>query len=409
MALNVCPTVTVRSGVPSDAERPRHAATWQITHEALVALEKTKTWEDWAEGGHGFTAFDLFGPGGRLRYWGTTWATAAEMKSALCTNMGGGVPIDIINELVRASAKADTDDLLERIPTKREGLKMGRDLEQERRRLDELVGRRGGRVYVDVPVASPELGWPPDTISHRVDAVWFDTGTPGEIVDPASDRAAAFTKDLERDAVLVSARGYSDRTAFGMLVACRELLSRSYPEHGTLRCLALTDEPRWMDAPYLAAGITLEYPEGVAPWPTKRRSGGPIEQRARPSGEDLLLRRYYDEVYDAAGTLWQEVPVSTARLDGLGVPSLPGAFEWWPGKKTIDLATVIRDNDVEVIEAKSMMNTDVIGQTIAGASLLTHEYPRHRLVSQTAVVGGTPDHALDWVCRKLGIQVARLS
>ena len=58
--------------------------------------------------------------------------------------------------------------------------------------------------------------------------------------------------------------------------------------------------------------------------------------------------------------------------------------------------------DAEVIEAKGRMNTDVIGQVVAGASLLARAYPNHPLIPQTVVVGGEPDPALDWVCVSVG-------
>jgi hypothetical protein len=43
--------------------------------------------------------------------------------------------------------------------------------------------------------------------------------------------------------------------------------------------------------------------------------------------------------------------------------------------------------DVEIIEAKRAMNMDMIGQSIAGAIVLTHTYSQHRLITKTVVVG----------------------
>jgi hypothetical protein len=206
--------------------------------------------------------------------------------------------------------------------------------------------------------------------------------------------------------VIISGRGYSDRTAFGMLIAGRELLSRSYPQHRRLGCVALSDRPCRRDTAYLAAGIPIEYLEGVEPWPETRRGPFPTRPRPVPSGQDALLDRYYRELCGARGTFWQEVPVGDAALDGLYVTTRPGTFEWWPGKH-VDLASTVRDFDVEVVEAKAAVNADVIGQAVAGASLLMHDYPQHRVVSQAVVVGGEPDKALDWVCHKRGIQLAR--
>jgi hypothetical protein len=81
------------------------ASVWRITDESLAALEDLLAWADWAiRGSHGFTARDIYGPDGRIFHWGSTWPTAEAMSSALCDNHGGGVPIGVIDELVRLSA-----------------------------------------------------------------------------------------------------------------------------------------------------------------------------------------------------------------------------------------------------------------------------------------------------------------
>jgi len=78
---------------------------WAINHEVLNALAQSKAWEDSGLAkSYGFTPRKIYGPNGKLsQYWGDTWDTAAAMKSALCFNMGGGVPIEIIKELVALS------------------------------------------------------------------------------------------------------------------------------------------------------------------------------------------------------------------------------------------------------------------------------------------------------------------
>jgi hypothetical protein len=41
---------------------------------------------------------------GRISFvWGQVWSSAESMHGALCTNMCGGVPIDVIEETVRLS------------------------------------------------------------------------------------------------------------------------------------------------------------------------------------------------------------------------------------------------------------------------------------------------------------------
>ncbi len=94
-------------------ERPLHVK-WRITDDALVALEKSKPWKKWAEGpGTRFTAAGLYGADGSLGHWGQTWDNADDMHNALCTNHGGGVPIEIIRELVKLCAMSDPDGVLQ--------------------------------------------------------------------------------------------------------------------------------------------------------------------------------------------------------------------------------------------------------------------------------------------------------
>ncbi|MEJ6722199.1 N-6 DNA methylase, partial [Ilumatobacter sp.] len=87
-------------------ERPLRVR-WEITDEALVDLEKSKPWKKWADSDHGFTASDIYGPNGKLGFWGKTWASGTEMMASLTQNMGGGVPIDVIKQLVKKSTVAD--------------------------------------------------------------------------------------------------------------------------------------------------------------------------------------------------------------------------------------------------------------------------------------------------------------
>ena len=93
-------------------------------------------------------------------------------------------------------------------------------------------------------------------------------------------------------------------------------------------------------------------------------------------------------------------------LDGLHVPTGEAgrSLEHW--RADMDLKSALRDFDVEVIEAKRQLNTDVIGQVIAGANLIARQFPDQRLIRQTVVVSGEPDPALRWVCDKRGILVA---
>src|SRR5436309_1869267 len=76
----------------------------RITVESLAALERSEQWRQWMGTGERFTALEIYGPGGKLPYWGTVWDQPEEMGAALCDNMGGGVPLTVIDELVRLSA-----------------------------------------------------------------------------------------------------------------------------------------------------------------------------------------------------------------------------------------------------------------------------------------------------------------
>lgn len=94
-------------------ERPLRVE-WRITDDALVALEKSKPWKKWADGPGGrFTAAGVYGADGSLDYWGRTWVNADDMHNALCENMGGGVPIEIIRELIKLCATPDPEGVLQ--------------------------------------------------------------------------------------------------------------------------------------------------------------------------------------------------------------------------------------------------------------------------------------------------------
>ena len=79
----------------------------KITHASLEELQASEVFYRRFPKESGFTAENIYGPDGKLSWpWHESWNSANEMHSDLCQNMGGGVPIEIINELVRiCSAK----------------------------------------------------------------------------------------------------------------------------------------------------------------------------------------------------------------------------------------------------------------------------------------------------------------
>lgn len=74
----------------------------KITLTSLAKLSNELVWlESSLHTRFGFTTEDVYGPEGKLNWlWPLRWKSADAMRSDLCTNMGGGVPIDIINALV---------------------------------------------------------------------------------------------------------------------------------------------------------------------------------------------------------------------------------------------------------------------------------------------------------------------
>ena len=90
-------------------ERPLRVK-WRITETALTALEKSKAYKAWVKNGPAFTPAEIYGPEGKLNgNWNITHDTAESLRSALKTNMGGGVPISIIDAMVDAAQVPEPD------------------------------------------------------------------------------------------------------------------------------------------------------------------------------------------------------------------------------------------------------------------------------------------------------------
>jgi hypothetical protein len=80
-------------------------AMWMITDESLKALGKSQVWLDSRLAKIDlFTPHYVYGPEGKIPHnFGKAWATADGLRNSLYCNMGGGVPVEIIHELVALS------------------------------------------------------------------------------------------------------------------------------------------------------------------------------------------------------------------------------------------------------------------------------------------------------------------
>ena len=74
----------------------------RLTIEVLNEINRGEIWNSYFGARFQRSAEEVYGPEGALKWiWDSSWNTGEEMRSDLCENMGGGVPIAIIDELVR--------------------------------------------------------------------------------------------------------------------------------------------------------------------------------------------------------------------------------------------------------------------------------------------------------------------
>lgn len=75
----------------------------RITKSVLVELEQSQIWtSSTLRVFHHWKPDDIYGAEGKLNYfWGREWLSDEEMRKDLYQNMGGGVPVEIIEELIR--------------------------------------------------------------------------------------------------------------------------------------------------------------------------------------------------------------------------------------------------------------------------------------------------------------------
>ena len=89
---------------------------FKITHEALEALENSKTWGN-AQSFHSkYSPQSIYGPEGELNWlWDLSWDSLEDMRGDFYANMGGGVPHKIIDELIQIISSKTTKKLTSEI------------------------------------------------------------------------------------------------------------------------------------------------------------------------------------------------------------------------------------------------------------------------------------------------------
>ena len=147
-------------------------------------------------------------------------------------------------------------------------------------------------------------------------------------------------------------------------------------------------------------------------------NGGVVPDGFPRSGEDRLLLRWWEQERARRGLLILEVKLglglpgdwpnrrSHRRLDGLYLPDAgEDAIVWWNDLGAERLQKLVAGRPAILLESKDTLNTDVIGQAVAGVDMLSRSYPMHGRIDSVATVWAPIDPALRWVCASLGIEV----
>lgn len=124
--------------------------------------------------------------------------------------------------------------------------------------------------------------------------------------------------------------------------------------------------------------------------------------------EDRLLYKYLNE---NPGKLFLEVRVggsedilNARRIDGVLVPGSKSEV-YSPGKYTIqDLKKSLDGSEIHIIEAKGILNRNVIGQVLVGSSLLARKFNPSQIRKVALCSAGEMD--LEWFCNPNGVEVA---
>ena len=136
------------------------------------------------------------------------------------------------------------------------------------------------------------------------------------------------------------------------------------------------------------------------------------------TGEDELLLRWWRSQGER-GLLILEVQLGLSgpgdwpdrrrhkRLDGLYLADAAAdQVVSWNEVGADRLSELIARRPATVLESKAELNTDVIGQAVAGIDMLSRSYPHHgRLDAVATVWGPVTDPVLSWVAGRRGITV----
>ena len=83
----------------------------RISHEALAILQDCEVWCEGFGLRFGFTTEGIYGPEGKLSWlWQRSWDIESDMRSDLMENMGGGVPIQVIDKLIEIILKLPQEE-----------------------------------------------------------------------------------------------------------------------------------------------------------------------------------------------------------------------------------------------------------------------------------------------------------
>jgi len=125
--------------------------------------------------------------------------------------------------------------------------------------------------------------------------------------------------------------------------------------------------------------------------------------------EDKLIYKYWQE---KQGLLFLEVPVGNdknfwpkgskiRRIDGIRVEDKENQI--FKTFNSEDFKNIIKNKDIELIEAKKKLNRLVIGQIVVGIEMFKKQYENEKI--KGVILCKEDDPALEIICKEMGIEV----